>query len=186
MVRQHPYLPSSIHSGDLHTALTEYQAAIAIDEPRVTANPSDARARLDLTYGYSDIGLILRGLGRFPEALQQYRKAGKIRAEAAAGLGTTTMRIADLLAAMGDRRQAASHRSSTGSDQNHDRKGVISGKHQTTRSRHYTAWWGSWSLRPKFSSSGCYDAIERWNAPSLAWIELSSSVWPLWGYPRGT
>jgi tetratricopeptide (TPR) repeat protein len=105
-----------IHTGDLHSALAEYQAAVAIDEPRAAANPSDARARLDLTYGYSDMGLILRGLGRFPEALQQYRKAGKIRAEAAAadprdaraagGLATTTMRIADLLAAMGDRRQA--------------------------------------------------------------------------------
>ena len=100
-------------TNELPAALAEYQAAVAIDERKVAARPLDARARMDLSYGYSDIGLIYRRMGKLPEGLEQYRRAEKIRAEvaaadprdqrAASGLAVTTLRLAELLQLMGDR-----------------------------------------------------------------------------------
>ena len=99
-------------TGDLPAALREYEAAVAIDERKVAARPSDARARMDLSYGYSDIGLIYARMGKLNEGLEQYRKVEKIRSEvaaadprdqrAASGLATTTLRIAELLELTGD------------------------------------------------------------------------------------
>ena len=105
-----------IRSNDLPGAIAEYRAALAIDEPRALVNLADVRAKLNLSYDYSDIGLILRLMGRTEDGLEQYRKAQRIRAEVAAadpkdarpahGLAVITWRIADLLAAMGDRRKS--------------------------------------------------------------------------------
>jgi tetratricopeptide (TPR) repeat protein len=98
---------------DLPAALAEYQAAVAIDEHRVAIHPDDARARMDLSFGYSDIGLICQFMGKLREGLEYYRQAERIRAEvstadprdqrAAYGLGVTTLRIGELLEIMGYR-----------------------------------------------------------------------------------
>ncbi len=99
---------------DLPAALAEYQSAVAIDEQRVGSHPDDARARMDLSFGYSDIGLICQLMGKMRDGLEQYRKAERIRAEvsaadphdqrAASSLGMITLRIGELLELMGDRR----------------------------------------------------------------------------------
>jgi eukaryotic-like serine/threonine-protein kinase len=73
-----------IKTGALDEALTEYQAAAAIDEERVRANPANGRARLDLSYDYADWGLILLIMKKAGQAVEQYRRAEAIRAEMAA------------------------------------------------------------------------------------------------------
>ena len=106
----------SANSGNLPLALDEYKAAIAIDEEIVRREPNNARARMDLSYGYSDLGFVLGKLKRHPEAIASYRKAEAIRfaqaaadpsdARARAAVVSITWRMADALAA-GCERQAA-------------------------------------------------------------------------------
>lgn len=48
-----------IKKAQLADALDHYQTAQRIDEKRIADNPSDAVARMDVTYAYSDIGYIL-------------------------------------------------------------------------------------------------------------------------------
>ena len=105
-----------ISTNDLTGALAEYQAALSIDEPRAAANSANARAQLDLSYDYSDIGLIFEKLGKLSEGLEQYRKVYRIRSEiaaadpsdarAAAGLASIAWRTANVLSWMGERRRA--------------------------------------------------------------------------------
>ncbi|MBZ5607940.1 MAG: protein kinase [Acidobacteriia bacterium] len=64
---------------DAEHALVEYNAAIALDEDVARRDPSDARSRLNLSYGYSDRGSVLVQLQRLPEAIESYRKAEAIR-----------------------------------------------------------------------------------------------------------
>jgi tetratricopeptide (TPR) repeat protein len=102
-----------IRTGDLPAALKEYQAAAAPDEERVRSAPADGRAKLALSYDYSDWALILVETNRPAEAVQQYRKAEKIRsdmvaadprdARAATGLVSVSWRMAIALAPAGDR-----------------------------------------------------------------------------------
>lgn len=73
-----------IKTGSLDDALKEYEAAAALDEQRVRANPANGRARLDLSFDYADRGLILLKLKRAAAAVEQYRKAERLRAEMAA------------------------------------------------------------------------------------------------------
>ena len=107
-----------ISTHDLPGALAEYQAALAIDEPRAGANAADARAQLDLSFDYSDIGFIFRKMGRLAEGLEQFRRAYQIRARVAAaepknaraahGLVSIASRIAGIQDEMGDRRGSES------------------------------------------------------------------------------
>ncbi len=102
-----------IKTGALDEALTEYQAAAAIDEARVRANPANGRARLDLSYDYADWGLILLIMKRAGQAVEQYRKAETIRAgmaaadprdaRAALSLVSVGWRLGHAQAAAGDR-----------------------------------------------------------------------------------
>jgi tetratricopeptide (TPR) repeat protein len=69
-----------IHTGALDEALVEYQAAAATDEARVRKEPADGRAKLDLSYDYSDWALILMKLNRYSAAVEKYRDAERLRA----------------------------------------------------------------------------------------------------------
>jgi tetratricopeptide (TPR) repeat protein len=103
-------------TNDFPAALAEYRAALAIDEPRLVANPTDQRAKLDLSYDYSDIGLILRRTGKLADSLDEYRKAYRLRAEAAAtdprneraavAVASVASRLAGVYDDMGSFRQA--------------------------------------------------------------------------------
>ena len=105
-----------IKTGDLQGALAEYETAVAVDEPRAAANSADAQAKLDLSYDYSDIGLIYWHLRKLSESLEQYQKVYRIRAEVAAAdpaderaayaLASVGWRIGGVLAAIGDHRRA--------------------------------------------------------------------------------
>jgi non-specific serine/threonine protein kinase/serine/threonine-protein kinase len=76
-----------IKTGSLDEALKEYEAAAALDEQRVSSEPANGRARLDLSYDFADRGLTLLKLGRAAAAVELYRKAEKIRAEMVAADG---------------------------------------------------------------------------------------------------
>jgi serine/threonine protein kinase len=101
-----------VKTGDLTAGLQEYQAAAALDESRVRENPANGRAKMDLSYDYSDWGYTLRQMGNNRAALEQYRRAENIRAElagadprdarAANGLVSIESRIASALADSGD------------------------------------------------------------------------------------
>jgi tetratricopeptide (TPR) repeat protein len=88
-----------------------------LDEQRVSADPANGRARLDLSYDLADRGLILLRLGRAAAAVELYRKAEKIRAEmvvadgrdarAATALVSAEWRLGYALMQAGDRGGAA-------------------------------------------------------------------------------
>jgi serine/threonine protein kinase len=104
------------HENDLTNALKEYQAAAVLDEERVRANPDNGRAKMDLSYDYSDWGFVLQRMNSWKPAVEQYRKAEKIRAEmvqadprdarAAGGLVSIHWRLARALADAGERRES--------------------------------------------------------------------------------
>ena len=106
-----------IKTGALDDALQEYEAAVALDEQRVSSDPANGRARLDLSYDLADRGLILLKLGRAAAAVEQYRKAEKIRAgmvaadgrdaRAATALVSAEWRLGWALIQAGDRGAAA-------------------------------------------------------------------------------
>jgi tetratricopeptide (TPR) repeat protein len=103
-----------IQKGNLSEALKEYQAAAALDEQRVSAQPADGRAKMDLSYDYSDWALILMRTQDVKGALEKYRKVKQIRSEMAAAdphdlraanaLVSVSSRLAEALAAFGDRK----------------------------------------------------------------------------------
>ncbi len=112
-----------IQTGALDEAIREYKAATAIDEQRVREQPANGRARLDLSYGYSDTGFILARMNQLPAAVEAYRKARAIRAtmaaadprdaRAATALVSVEYRLGCTLARNGQRGEAvqAFHRS---------------------------------------------------------------------------
>jgi eukaryotic-like serine/threonine-protein kinase len=69
--------------GDLDQSLEEYRAAIALDEETVRREPDNARAKMNLSYGYSDWGYALYKLKRPKEAIGKYRLAEAIRLQQA-------------------------------------------------------------------------------------------------------
>ncbi|HUI55037.1 MAG TPA: hypothetical protein VLY04_08705, partial [Bryobacteraceae bacterium] len=73
-----------VKTEDLAAGLQEYQAATVLDEARVRENPANGRAKMDLSYDYSDWGYTLVRLGDPRAAIEQYAKAEKIREELAA------------------------------------------------------------------------------------------------------
>jgi tetratricopeptide (TPR) repeat protein len=106
-----------IQTGSLDEALNEYRAAASIDEQRVSAEPANGRARLDLSYDYADWGLILMRLRQAPAAVERYRKAVEIRSAMAAAdprdaraltsLVSADWRLGWALSEAGDRNGAA-------------------------------------------------------------------------------
>jgi tetratricopeptide (TPR) repeat protein len=106
-----------IKTGALDDALKEYAAAAVLDEERVRSNPSNGRAKLDLSYDYADSGLILLRLKRAPVAVEQYRRARELRAamaatdprdaRAAVALVSVDWRLGLALSVAGDRPAAA-------------------------------------------------------------------------------
>ncbi len=102
-----------IITNDLGNALNEYQAAAALDEQRVRDTPASARAKMDLSYDYSDWALLLMRSNNLDQAIDQYRKAERIRTELVAadprdaravrGLVSISWRLGQALAQAGDR-----------------------------------------------------------------------------------
>jgi serine/threonine protein kinase len=105
-----------IKTGALDEALTEYQAAAAMDEKLVREAPANGRAKLDLSYDYSDWGLILVKLGKAAAAVEKYREVERLRAamaaadprdaRAATGLVSAEWRMGRAMICAGDREQA--------------------------------------------------------------------------------
>ncbi len=102
-----------IQADDLEGALQEYQKAASLDEQHVRANPSNGRAKLDLSYDYSDWALILGRLkrpagaaahyGRVVAIREEMRAADRRDARAANGLVSGLWRLGNALADSGDR-----------------------------------------------------------------------------------
>jgi tetratricopeptide (TPR) repeat protein len=100
-------------TGDLSEGLNQYQAATALDEARVEKNPANGRARMDLSFDYSDWGFTLSKMGDLQGAIAQYHKAEKLREDlaaadprdlrAATGLVSIEERIAGALSDAGER-----------------------------------------------------------------------------------
>ena len=70
-------------SGRLDESFREYDRARVIDEVRSRAHPSDMRAKLDLSYDYSDLGWVKGELNDLRGKLASYRQALALREEAA-------------------------------------------------------------------------------------------------------
>jgi hypothetical protein len=64
---------------DAATAIADLGVAQAIDEHRVAADPTDSVARLDLAMGESYRSVVLRQLGRFPDAVDALERCLTIR-----------------------------------------------------------------------------------------------------------
>jgi tetratricopeptide (TPR) repeat protein len=71
-----PYLK---RGGDLAGALAVARKAVAIDERRVESNPTNAEAKLDLSFSRSELGHALRDTGDKQGALKSYRDALQLR-----------------------------------------------------------------------------------------------------------
>ena len=83
-------------------AQLRYQEAAAIDERRLSRDPNDNRAKLDLSFDYGDLGWVAGRLGRFDDSLGAYRRSFALRAEAAQA-DPRDQRAAGSLAAAGGR-----------------------------------------------------------------------------------
>jgi serine/threonine protein kinase len=64
-------------------ARAKYQQAAAIDERRLAANANDKRAKLDLSYDYSDLGWVAGRLGKNEDCVTAYRRVLALRTEVA-------------------------------------------------------------------------------------------------------
>jgi tetratricopeptide (TPR) repeat protein len=94
----------------------EYEQAAAIDEARVNGHPGDARAKMDLSFDYSDLGWVTSRQGNDAAALVAHRKALAIRVEAARAdpndfraarfVASSTGRISVVCRRLGDLKQA--------------------------------------------------------------------------------
>ena len=70
--------------GDSEHSVEELRAAVALDEAGILRDPSNARRKLDLSFGYSDLANSLMWLHRYPEALEKFHMAESIRVQQAA------------------------------------------------------------------------------------------------------
>jgi len=103
-----------LRTRDFAGGVQEYRAAADLDEARVRANPSNGRAKMDLSFDYSDWGWALTATGNLRLGVEQYRKAEGLRADLAAadprdaraakGLVSIEWRLAAALAEVGDRK----------------------------------------------------------------------------------
>ena len=83
-------------------AQARYQEAAVIDERRLSRDPNDIRAKLDLSFDYGDLGWVAGRLGKFEDSLTAYRRVYALRAEAARA-DPRDQRAATSLAAAGGR-----------------------------------------------------------------------------------
>ena len=93
-------------------ARREYEQAAVIDERRVANNANDIRAKLDLSYDYSDLGWVDGRLGKYVDSLAAYRRVRALREEAvradpqdqraADSLASGVVRMANALRHTGD------------------------------------------------------------------------------------
>jgi tetratricopeptide (TPR) repeat protein len=60
-----------------------YQQAAALDERRLAQNQNDKRAKLDLSYDYSDLGWVAGRLRKYDDSLAAYRRVLTLREEVA-------------------------------------------------------------------------------------------------------
>jgi len=70
-------------TGRLDDCRREYEMARSIDEQRCAHNPQDMRAKIDLSYDYSDLGWAAGAMNRLDDALQFHRQALELRQQAA-------------------------------------------------------------------------------------------------------
>ena len=70
-------------TGRLDDCRREYEMARSIDEQRCAHNPQDMRAKIDLSYDYSDLGWAAGAMNRLDDALQFNRMALDLRQQAA-------------------------------------------------------------------------------------------------------
>jgi len=70
-------------TGRLDDCRREYEMARLIDEQRCAHNPQDMRAKIDLSYDYSDLGWAAGAMNRLDDALQFNRMALDLRQQAA-------------------------------------------------------------------------------------------------------
>jgi len=69
--------------GRMDDCLREYELARVIDEGRRALNPQDMRAKIDLSYDYSDLGWAAGVMNRLDDSLRFHRQALNLRQEAA-------------------------------------------------------------------------------------------------------
>lgn len=103
-------------TGRMDDCRREYNMARVIDEQRCARNPHDMRARIDLSYDYSDLGWAASVVNRLDEALQFNGKALELRQQAAqadphdfraaTAVAASTRRIGLVLKKMAKPRQA--------------------------------------------------------------------------------
>ncbi len=70
-------------TGRMDDCRREYEMARAIDEQRCARNPQNIRAKIDLSYDYSDLGWAAGVMNRLDDALQFNGKALELRQQAA-------------------------------------------------------------------------------------------------------
>ena len=105
-------------TGRMEDCRREYEMARAIDEQRCARNPQDMRARIDLSFDYSDLGWAAGVMNRLDDALQFNGKALELRQQAAqadpqdfraaAGVAASMRRIGLVLKKMAKPREALS------------------------------------------------------------------------------
>jgi len=70
-------------TGRMEDCRREYELARAIDERRCAGNPQDMRAKIDLSFDYSDLGWAAGVMNRLDDALRFHRNALYLRQQAA-------------------------------------------------------------------------------------------------------
>ncbi len=70
-------------TGRMEDCRREYEMARAIDEQRCARNPQNMRAKIDLSYDYSDLGWAAAAMNRLDDALQFNSQALELRQQAA-------------------------------------------------------------------------------------------------------
>jgi tetratricopeptide (TPR) repeat protein len=68
-------------AGRYDDARRDYEQAASLDEKRLARNPRSSRAKLDLSYDYSDLGWVAGRLGKHQDSLESYRKVLALRTE---------------------------------------------------------------------------------------------------------
>jgi tetratricopeptide (TPR) repeat protein len=102
--------------GEFDRSLEEYRAAVTLDEETVRREADNARAKMNLSFGYSDWGYVLYKSKRPKEAIEKYLMAEGIRKQQAAAdprdyrarraMVSISWRLLQAQAAAGDRTAA--------------------------------------------------------------------------------
>jgi tetratricopeptide (TPR) repeat protein len=100
-------------------ALVYYQKALEMDEAALSADPDNAKKRIDLSFSLSDYGFVLTHVGKAAQALESYQRALQIREElvaadpkderARSALATTHAKLGWVLSTMGNLTESLNH-----------------------------------------------------------------------------